>query len=443
MKYTIIIILSFISLHIISQNPYAGASLPGVTIMKNPTFQQYQVQRPQFNPYNITDPMGTGDNDRVQRQNEQIMREVEEDAIRYAQRNRPQSDIQMLASKGFPSQSNQEGTASYYSAFDEINNMLEGKQPLSLGRAVFLMENAYYNNTLNYDDFQRNINDQLQFCNEKIKEDKLNPNSNLVKNMMLFRLISDTLKIKPKGTERTITHTPIKYDLDDYKSEKSFDSHFVSKLMKSGSGQCYSMPLYYLVLAEKMGAKANWAFSPNHSFVKIQDEDGAWYNLELTCNAILSDAHYMNSGYVKAEAIRNRIYLEPLEKKEAVAQMLVELARGYYEKFGLDSFYLNCANTASKHMKNQLDPLILKAFYEERLTLTLAKLLDAQKPEMMQQKSPESYKHYVNMQELYNQIDNLGFEKLPDGIYARWLEHINNLKAKENKQKNLMRSARK
>ena len=154
MKYTIIIILSFISLHIISQNPYAGASLPGVTIMKNPTFQQYQVQRPQFNPYNITDPMGTGDNDRVQRQNEQIMREVEEDAIRYAQRNRPQSDIQMLASKGFPSQSNQEGTASYYSAFDEINNMLEGKQPLSLGRAVFLVENAYYNNTLSYDDYQ-------------------------------------------------------------------------------------------------------------------------------------------------------------------------------------------------------------------------------------------------------------------------------------------------
>ena len=82
-----------------------------------------------------------------------------------------------------------------------------------------------------YDNFQKNINDQLQFCNKKIREDKLDPNNNLVKNMMLFRLISDTLKLKPKGTERTITHLPIKYDLDDYKSEKNFDSHFVSKLI--------------------------------------------------------------------------------------------------------------------------------------------------------------------------------------------------------------------
>jgi len=410
------------------QLPTIGVPQPNI-----PNPYQYQNNRQQVNPFN------TIDHESIQRQNQQIINEaLEYERNNYSQ-NQLQRDIQMLSTKGFPSQSYQEGTASYYSAFNEINNMLEGKQPLSLGRAVFLVENAYYNNTLNYDDFQKNINDQLQFCNEKIREDKLDPNNNMVKNMMLFRLISDTLKIKPKGTERTITHLPIKYDLDDYKSEKKFDSHFVSKLMKSGSGQCYSMPLYYLVLAEQMGAKAHWAFSPQHSYIKIQDEDGTWYNLELTCNAILSDAHYMNSGYIKAEAIRNRIYLEPLDKKEAVAQILIELAGGYYEKFGLDDFYLNCANTSSKYQKNQLDPLILKATYESRLTMTLAKLLDAPKPEIMLQKSPESYKHFLRLQELNQQIDNLGYEELPNGIYERWLEHINRLKDKESKQKDLIR----
>lgn len=410
------------------QLPTIGVPQPNI-----PNPYQYQNNRQQVNPYN------TIDHEAIQMRNQQIINEVTEFERRNAESTQLQRDIQMLSTKGFPSQSYQEGTASYYSAFEEINNMLEGKQPLSLGRAVFLVENAYYNNTLSYDNFQKNINDQLQFCNEKIREDKLDPNNNLVKNMMLFRLISDTLKIKPKGTERTITHLPIKYDLDDYKSEKNFDSHFVSKLMKSGSGQCYSMPLYYLVLAEKMGAKAHWAFSPQHSFVKIQDEDGAWYNLELTCNAILSDAHYMNSSYIKAEAIRNRIYLEPLDKKEAVAQMLIELASGYYEKFGLDDFYLNCAKTSSKYQKNQLDPLILQAAYESRLTMTLAKLLEAPKPEIMLQKSPEAYKHFLKLQELNQQIDNLGYEELPNGIYERWLEHINRLKDKENKQKDLIR----
>jgi len=409
------------------QLPTIGIPQPNI-----PNPYQYQNNRQQVNPFNAID------HETIQKRNQQLINEAVEIERQNARCNQPQSDIQMLSTKGFPSQSYQEGTASYFSAFNEINNMLEGKQPLSLGKAVFLVENAYYNNTLSYDNFQKNINDQLQFCNEKIREDKLDPNNNLVKNMMLFRLISATLKIKPKGTERTITHLPIKYDLDDYKSEKHFDSHFVSKLMKSGSGQCYSMPLYYLVLAEKMGAKAHWAFSPQHSFIKIQDENGRWYNLELTCNSVLSDAHYMNSSYIKAEAIRNRIYLEPLDKKEAVAQMLIELAGGYYEKFGLDDFYLNCANTSSKYQKNQLDPLILKAAYESRLTMTLAKLLDAPKPEIMLKKSPESYKHFLKLQELNLQIDNLGYEELPNGIYERWLEHIKRLKDKENKRKDLL-----
>lgn len=443
MRNVVLVTLLFLSVCAVAQTSptVPNPQLPTIRIRQlnipNPYQYQNQTQpnRQQVNPYKPNEVQD------VKRRNESLINEAAEYQRRLDSKSLLQSDIHMLATKGFPSQSYQEGTSSYYKAFEEINNMLEGKQPLNLGRAVFLVENAYYNNTLNYDDYQKTINDQLQFCNEKIHEDKLDPNNNLVKNMMLFRLISDTLKIKPRGTERTITHLPIKYDLDDYKSEKHFDSHFITKLMKSGSGQCYSMPLYYLVLAEKMGAKAHWAFSPQHSFIKIQDEHGTWYNLELTCNAVLSDAHYMNSSYIKAEAIRHRIYLEPLDKKEAVAQMLIELAGGYYEKFGLDDFYLNCANTSSRHLKNQLESLLFKAAYEERLTLTLAKLLEASKPEMMKEKSSEAYQHYENMQNLYNQIDNLGYEELPAGIYAKWLEHINKLKAKENKQKSLMNVA--
>lgn len=445
MKSYFIMPLAFISFNIAGQNrnPYAGSSLPGVTIMKTPTYQQFQSPRPQFDPLNFNDPLGIGDYNQIQRQNQWILEEAAEYERRTALRNQLQSDIEMLAINGFPSQSYQQGTSNYYQAFDEINNMLDDKQPLNLGRAIFLVENAYYNNSLSYDDYQKTITDQIKICNEKIREEKLNKESNLAKNMMLFRLISDTLKIKPIGAERPITHYPIKYDLNDYKSEKHYDSHFVTKLMKSGTGQCMSMPLYYLVLAEKIGAKAYLSYAPHHSFIKIQDNDSTWYNLELTCNAVLSDAHYMNSGYIKAEAIRSRIYLEPLNKKEVVAQMLTELARGYYEKYGLDNFYLNCANTAIKHSKNHLEPLIMKAIYEERLTLTLAKLLQAPKPEMMQQKSPEAYKHYENMQALYNQIDNLGYEKTPDAIYSTWLGHIAKLKAKENKQKSLIKSSRK
>jgi hypothetical protein len=351
-----------------------------------------------------------------------------------------QSAIKMLIDSGFASQSYQDpvGTKNFYQAFEEINRMLKGEQSLNLGRAVFLVENAFYENALNYSDYQDFITHKVQLCNRKIKEEKLNGNNNLVKNMMLFRLVADTLKIKGTGTERQLTHLPIKYDYNDYQSKQYYDSHFVTKLMKSGVGQCHSMPLYYLILAEAIGAEAYWSFSPRHSFVKIQDEKGVWYNVELTCGAILSDAHYMNNSYIKAEAIRNKLYLEPMDKTNIVAEMLVDLARNYYTKYGLDDFYLQCVDTAMRYLSNDINALILKSVYEERLTLTLARLLDAQNPEIMKTKLPDAYQHYEKMQALYKQIDDLGYEELPDDLYAVWLEYIAKQKEKSEQGKTLL-----
>mgnify|MGYP006905604720 CR=1 FL=1 len=64
--------------------------------------------------------------------------------------------------------------------------------------------------------------------------------------------------------------------------------------------------------AERLGAEAYLALAPSHSLVKIKDDKGAWFNLELTTRAILSDYHYMNSSYIKSEAIRNKLYLNAL-----------------------------------------------------------------------------------------------------------------------------------
>jgi hypothetical protein len=406
--------------------------LPTINAPQAPNPYQYQTNKTQINPFEVIDQNA------IQKRNQELINEALEYQKQIDSQIRNQSAIEMLATKGFPSQSSKEGTSNFYESFEEIDKMLQGNLSLNLGRAVFLVENAYYGNSLKYTDFQKSLKDKIWICSQKIKEEKLDANNDLVKNMMLFRLISDTLKFKSTGAENTITHLPIKYDLNDYKSETNYDSHFVTKLMRSGTGQCYSMPLYYLVLAEQIGAKASLAFSPKHSFVKIQDERGAWYNLELTCNAILSDAHYMNNSYIKAEAIRNRIYLEPLNKKEVVAGMLLELARGYYDKYGLDDFYMKCVDTALAYSQKDINAFIMKAAYEERLTLTLAKLLEAPKPEIMKEKSPQAYLHYEKMQALYKQIDEKGYEELPAGIYAKWLDYISKQKEKSKNDKTVM-----
>ena len=416
MKHCICIILIFCTAYLPAQNVGNTGRLPVVAPPASPAPYQ-QFNRPQSNPYNpheLTD---------IQRRNQAI---IDEDFASIQAEIQKQMAIRQLIDSGFPSRSYQDpqGTAYFYNAFEEINAMLKGEKPLNLGRAVFLIENAFLGNTLDYSQYQDFINHKIQLCNRKIREEKLNPANNMVKNMMLFRLISDTLTFMNNSSESSVTHLPVKYDYEGYDYSKHYGTQFVTYLMQNGIGQCHSMPLYYLVLAEAIGAEAYWSFSPRHSFVKIKDEKGRWYNLELTCNGVLSDAHYMNHSYIKAEAIRNRLYLEPMDKKAVVAEMLIELAGGYYEKYGLDDFYLQCINTAEPYLPNSLDVLKLKSCYETRLTLGIAMLLEAQNPDMLKEKSPEAYKHFVRMQELYKQIDDLGYEELPPEIYAKWLDYL-------------------
>ena len=403
-----------------------GKNKPVINTPNTPTISIAPNSRNRISPHDPTKQ------NKIVQQNAALIQEVQE--FEYQNTNiRRQKDIQMLITNGFPMQSDNEGTGHYYFAFKEIDRMLKGEIPMNLGRAIFLVENAYHSNKYDYIDFQNGIKDAVNLCEQKIKEEKLDKEDNLVKNLMLFRYISDTLTWKDKKTGKNLYHYPVKYNYEDYHSKISYDSHFITTLMQTGKGQCYSMPLYYLVLAEEIGAEAYWSFSPRHSFVKIQDEEGLWYNLELTCKAILSDAHYMNNSYIKAEAIQNRIYLEPMDKTNVIAHMLIELARGYYQKYGLDDFYLKCADTAIEYTANNLEPLMLKSFYQTRLTLTLGHLLQAKNPEIMKGLSPEAYKHYEKMQALYNQIDDLGYEELPEDLYTRWLDHIAKEKEKSEK----------
>lgn len=112
--------------------------------------------------------------------------------------------------------------------------------------------------------------------------------------------------------------------------------------------------------------------------------------------------------------------------------MLVELARDYDKKYGIDDFFQKCVNTALEYSSYNVDALNLKANYETRLTL--ANLLNAPKPDDMKAKSSEAYKHDEAMQALlYKQVDDLGYEKLPDRVYVDWLKHIDREKSKANK----------
>lgn len=377
----------------------------------------------------------------ISRRNQAAINEIE-DATRYFREQKQRlNTANYLISNGFPSWGDTPDTDYFRSAYQELKGMLTDSIPLNLEKAVFLIENAFLGNRLNYSDFQNNISERVQLCQWRMRDLKLNPKDVLAQNMVIYSLLTDTLNIKRPGTESTITNYPLKYNLDDYQSKKDFTSHFVSTLLATNTGQCYSMPLLYLIIAEKLGAEAYLSYSPMHSFVKIKDDKGAWYNLELTCRYILSDYHYMNNSYIKSEAIRNQLYLTPLSKKQTIASLMTTLGGYYRTKYGYDSFMMQCAHTAKLYDPHSIQALGIEADYETRLTLEIARLLNAPKPEILKEISPEAYKHYERMHQLYKEMDDLGYEQLPPEIYQKWLEHIASEKERESKnpQPNIMK----
>lgn len=370
----------------------------------------------------------------VDLQNQSVMQMINEDIAYFEEMEGRKRTLNHLIYRGFPSWKGETGTECFFEAYGELSAMLADSIPLSIERAVFLIENAYLGNALKYSDFQNEISERVQYCQWRLNDLKLNSDDKLAKNMVIFSLLTDTLFIHQPGGEKTITHYPLKYNLDDYDSQKDYTSHFVSSMLHTNTGQCYSMPLLYLIMAKRMGAEAYLSYAPKHMFVKIKDDRGAWYNLELTCRSVLSDYHYMNSSYIKSEAIRNGLYLAPVSERETVAAMIAQLGRYYRVKYGYDPFIIKCAELSERYAPHNIDAKIIEADYQTALTMEIARLLNARTPELLKEISPDAYQHYVRMHRLYKEIDDSGYEEMPVEIYQNWLKHVADLKEKEKKQ---------
>ena len=135
------------------------------------------------------------------------------------------------------------------------------------------------------------------------------------------------------------------YDLDDLKAEKNPVST-VSYLLKTRYGNCVSMPTLLTTVAQRLGINVSLATAPTHVYARYTDEEGTT-NIEATSGTLLTDESYIRNFDIHEDALKNKIYLESLSKKEAIAVLLVELARGQMHKGN----YLNAYDTADLALK--------------------------------------------------------------------------------------------
>lgn len=327
-----------------------------------------------------------------------------------------------------PSCTSLEGAEAYRSAFSEISKMADGQKTFSVKEANFLVENAYFNNRANYQEFDKVIQQIGQFINWKMDDVGFDKNSNLAKNVMLYRFFSDTLEIKSKK----LVHYPFKYDFEDYLGKEDWTKMFVSKALATNSGQCHSLPLLYLILADEIGASAQLSFSPSHTYIKFQDDNGKWYNVELTNGMFTTDAFVLQSGYVKSEALSNKVYMQPLKKTQLISHMLFDLAKGYAVKYCYDSFTEQIINKALELDPNNINAHMLLSDYK---TLRFQYVINQIKvPPQHIHKYPKAKALLNEMYAQYEVVDNLGFEDMPEAEYEKWLNSLNDAKQKQQSQ---------
>lgn len=378
--------------------------------------------------------------DNTQNQNQSLMQEAENHIKAQSMQDKAMKEAQADIAENFGSRisyslssgSVNPDAAFYHQAFDKIVLI---DTAYSIKDNVFLTENAYFNNKLDKQEFDQIIKESAAFLTSKMKEQGYDLNSNSAKNFMLFQFFSETLQLKNSKNK----HLPFKYDFEDYMGVQDYSKMFVTKLLRTGSGQCHSMPLLYLILAEEVGAEAYLSLSPNHSYIRFPDDNGKWYNVELT-NGMFSTASYiLQSGYIKSEALQNKIYMENLSRKELLSQQLTDLAAGYIYKFGYDEFAQAVIDKALALYPNSISAHMVKANLDTaRFEYVMQQLgINPRSKEQLQRirNYPEAIALLNTVNSQYSHIDSLGYEPMSPEAYQQWLQAMKGEKEKQEDEK--------
>jgi len=413
-------------------------TIPTISIPQPATLNVPQINTGTNNRGMPSAPSYISPNDAIQkRQSQMIMQEVDRDikqsALQQQAMREAQADIAEFQSRinySLPSWAKSPGAEYYHTAYDRI---IASDSLFSMKDNVFTIENAFFSNGLDKTEFDKIIDNCRSFLLSAMKERGYDLNSNTAKNFMLFQFFSETLQLKNSKQK----HLPFKYDFEDYKGVQDYSKMFVTKLLRKGSGQCHSMPLLYLILAEAIEAEAYLALSPNHSYIRFIADNGKWYNIELTNGMFSTDSYILQSGYIKSEALQNNIYMQNLSRKELLAEQLSDLAQGYIRKYGYDEFVGKTIDKALELYPNSITANMIKANLDKARFEYVADQIGINPYDRAQLQKIRNFPEAVKLLNAANAqfatIDNLGYEPMPDEAYQKWLQSMN---AEKQKQEN-------
>lgn len=131
-------------------------------------------------------------------------------------------------------------------------------------------------------------------------------------------------------------HRPFAYDHADPLGQR-IGNKLLSTYLATRRGNCVSMPVLFLILADRLGLDVALSTAPLHVFVRYRSESGQVLNLETTSGAHPArDEWYRRHMPMTDQAIAGGLYMRSLSKREGVALLATTLLEHLMEQRRLD-----------------------------------------------------------------------------------------------------------
>lgn len=254
----------------------------------------------------------------------------------------------------------------YVLAFNEMSDMLAGRDSLSIKRAVFLAEWAYFEGKLDY---------KTDFCDEIDRIKTFIRSVYVVNKLHTYKtgmqMAISSYMVRPYSGNN---YTPYTYDYETFSmDDEPWERQFVSRTLKTHKGQCRSLPWMYKILASELKADVFLAHAPRHCYIMYKDEDKItpeeWINLELTTNTMNPSWYIKQDFEICDSAVIAGTYMTPLTDLQTVACQMADLAFGYCEKFHrYDEFTYYCTSRSLGFYPMNPNAWIIRGKSLERIT---------------------------------------------------------------------------
>lgn len=317
----------------------------------------------------------------------------------------------------------------YSKVFDELKAMLEDRQVPNFKRAVFATENAYFENSLDYELFSDEITKLAIIAKKWAKVNSFKnyhfKDSNSVKlNASIFYTLTDTVF----DLNRNIVNLPYVYDFNDCFAREDWINQFVTKLLITHKGNCHSLPFLYKIIAEELGVNVWLSFTPNHIYLRNTCKKTGWYNTEMTNASFPNEGWLMASGYVSTASIVSGIYMDTLGLKQSIVACLNDLAKGYLRKFDNPNleFVLACCDLGLEYYPNYAELLLLKAETHLKLFKHYEKTYGLNVQNSSEPQSKTVAYHLKEMEKSYSLLAKYDYREIPEEMFMEWMQALEN-----------------